>query len=369
MPEKVLLALLGDDATELDEQALELERLVNTAGGEVVGSVKQTGRTEPDRRTYFGSGKLQTIANTINSDGIDTLIINSEISPSQQRNIEQTIDAKVVDRTNLILDIFAQHAHTAEGKLQVELALLNYRLPRLRGRGVELSRIGGGAAGGIATKGPGETKLEVDRRRIESRIARLKKELLQIKKRRELQRKARTKRSVPTVSLVGYTNAGKSSLINQLTGSQVLVQDMLFATLDATTKRLKLKGTDVLITDTVGFISSLPHQLVEAFKSTLEEIKQSWLLLHVIDASNEQYDKQKAVVEKVLSELGVADYPIINVFNKTDQLSRGEIDELLLRYPDSIVVSAAESTNIEELKEAVIAKIDSIKQSLARNLD
>lgn len=368
MSEKVLLALLGDDPAELDEQALELERLVDTAGGEVIGSVKQTGRKDPDRRTYFGSGKLQTIASAISADGIDTLIINSEISPSQQRNIEQEVDAKVVDRTNLILDIFARHAHTADGKLQVELAQLNYRLPRLRGRGVELSRIGG-ASGGIATKGPGETKLEVDRRRIESRIARLKKELLQIKKRRDLQRKARTKRSVPTVSLVGYTNAGKSSLINQLTGSQVLVQDILFATLDATTKRLKLKGTDVLITDTVGFISSLPHQLVEAFKSTLEEIKQSWLLLHVIDASNEQYDKQKAVVEKVLSELGVADYPIINVFNKSDQLSRGEIDELLLRYPDSIVISAAESINIEELKEAVIAKIGSIKQPQPRNSD
>lgn len=363
MAEKVLLALLGDDAAELDEQAHELERLVNTAGGEVVGSIKQTGRKDPDRRTYFGSGKLKTIASTIDTDGIDTLIINSEITPSQQRNIEQSVDAKVVDRTNLILDIFARHAHTAEGKLQVELALLNYRLPRLRGRGVELSRIGGGVGGGIATKGPGETKLEVDRRRIESRIARLKKELDQIKKRRELQRKARIKKSVPTVSLVGYTNAGKSSLINKLTGSEVLVQDMLFATLDATTKRLKLKGTDILVTDTVGFISSLPHQLVEAFKSTLEEIRQSWVLLHVIDAANDQFEKQKAVVEKVLSELGVADYPVLNVFNKSDRLSLGEIDELLLRYPDAIIVSAIKGSNIEELKISIVKKIDSLNRS------
>lgn len=363
MSEKVLLALLGDDSAELDEQALELERLVDTAGGEVVGLVKQTGRKDPDRRTYFGSGKLKTIASAIGDDGIDTLVINSEITPSQQRNIEQSVDAKVVDRTNLILDIFAKHAHTAEGKLQVELALLNYRLPRLRGRGVELSRIGGGMGGGIATKGPGETKLEVDRRRIESRIAKLKKELDQIKKRRELQRKSRTRRSVPSVSLVGYTNAGKSSLINALTGSTVLVEDMLFATLDATTKRLKLADTDVLVTDTVGFISNLPHQLVEAFKSTLEEIRESWLVLHVIDASNEQFEKQKAVVESVLSELEVGDYPRIDIFNKVELLDKPEKDYISIKYPKSLLVSAKTGLDIEKFKELIVSEIDNIKKA------
>lgn len=340
------MALLGENSDELDNEINELKRLTETAGGEAVEIIIQSGRKTPDPKTFFGAGKLREITQIVEDENIDTVVINDEITPSQQRNIEHFVSAKIIDHTHLILDIFAQHAHTSEGKLQVELAQLNYMLPRIRGKGIELSRLGGG----IGTRGPGETKLEVDRRRIEQRITKLKKELGRLEKRRQTQRKSRIKRNIPVVTLVGYTNAGKSSLINALTGSSVLVEDILFATLDSTTKKLSNDTrSNILITDTVGFIEKLPHQLIEAFKSTLSDIVNAWLLVHVIDPSNPQYEKQKKVVEEVLDELGVSGYPRIDVFNKIDLLEKKEIEYISLKHKDALLISAKTDKGIDTL--------------------
>lgn len=342
------MALLGENSDELENEASELKRLTETAGGEVADTIFQSGRKTPSPKTFFGTGKLDEIAHVVEDKNIDTVVINEEITPTQQRNIEHLVNAKIIDHTHLILDIFAQHAHTSEGKLQVELAQLNYMLPRIRGKGIELSRLGGG----IGTRGPGETKLEVDRRRIEQKITKLKKELRKLETRRQTQRKLRLKKNLPVVTLVGYTNAGKSSLINALTSSKVLVEDMLFATLDSTTK--KLSGMpNILITDTVGFINKLPHQLVEAFKSTLSDIRNARVLVHVIDASNPQLEKQKKVVEEVLDKLEVSNYLRIDVFNKIDLLSENEIEYLSIRYKDSILISAKTGKGIDTLTDKI----------------
>ncbi len=284
----------------------------------------------------------------------DLIVFDHDLTPSQEHNLEDTIGRKVLDRTALILDIFAQHAHSSEGKLQVELAQNIYRLPRLRGKGIELSRLGGG----IGTRGPGETKLEVDRRRIRRHIQYLKKELFRVRQNRATQRKKRKKAGVSSISIVGYTNAGKSTLLNTLTKADVLVEGKLFATLDSTSRRLLLPSKQtVVFSDTVGFIKKLPHQLIASFRSTLDEIKEASLILHIIDASHPQMEKQIEAAENVLEEIGAAEKPRLNVFNKNDRLSEIEIERLRKRFPDGIFISALLGQGIEKLLKVIDERV------------
>jgi len=297
------------------ESLAELASLASTAGAEVVSYLTQS-RDKPDLRHYVGSGKLEEIKSLIAEKGANLVIFDSELGPSQTRNLEEALQVKVVDRTSLILDIFAQHAHSREGKLQVELAQLSYNLTHLTGKGELMSRLGGG----IGTRGPGETKLETDRRVIRSRIAKLKSGIETIRAERALKRRARKAALLPVVSIVGYTNAGKSTLLNTLTGAGVLVQDKLFATLDPTTRRLTLpSGLEVLMTDTVGFIHKLPHQLVEAFHATLEEVAEADVLIHVVDSTSPFIEDQIKAVFRVLEEIGAIAKPMITAFNKFDR--------------------------------------------------
>ena len=293
----------------------ELEELAHTAGAEVFAKLIQK-RDRPDNATYIGGGKLWELKNICDSNDIDLLIFDGELTPSQQRNIENFTDVRVIDRTMLILDIFALNARTSEGKLQVELAQLKYSLPRLTGKGIEMSRLGGG----IGTRGPGESKLESDRRHIHRRINALEDQLKTLSKRRMLLRERRKKNAVTTVAIVGYTNAGKSTLLNALTNAGVLAENKLFATLDPTARALKLPdGRTVLLVDTVGFISRLPHDLVEAFKSTLEEVIYADLILNICDASDVEFEDHLNVTRRVVSELGAADKPMLTVYNKCDK--------------------------------------------------
>lgn len=313
--EKAILvgAILNDSDKESIE---ELKELAKTAGAEIVGEVIQQ-RHVIDKAFYIGRGKIEEVKHYIDATNANLVICNDELSGIQLKNIEDALGVKVIDRTNLILDIFAKRARSKEGMLQVELAQLKYRLPRLIGIGNELSRLGGG----IGTRGPGETKLETDRRHIRNRIKAIEKQLDEIKKHRNLLRERRRKNEIPIVAIVGYTNAGKSSLINALTDANVYVEDKLFATLDPTSRRLTLpSGRNVIITDTVGFIRKLPHDLVEAFKSTLEEAKYADILLHVIDITSKDMEEKIKVVQNVLYDLGAAEKPIINVYNKIDLL-------------------------------------------------
>lgn len=305
------------DTTE--ESMAELAELAKTAGAEVVCEVVQN-KPDLEAATYMGEGKLEEVKMAVEAMDIDTVIFDDELSPVQLRNIADFLGVKVIDRTILILDIFAMRAKSGEGKLQVELAQLKYRLPRLRGLGTEMSRTGGG----IGTRGPGETKLESDRRHINRRISALEAEIKELKKHRDLLRTRRKKDGTITACLVGYTNAGKSSLLNRLTDADVLAENKLFATLDTTSRGLVLEDNrKILLIDTVGFIRKLPHHLVEAFKSTLEETVIADFLIHVIDASNPQYENHIKVVESVLSDLGAAGKPIIDVYNKVDLLPDG----------------------------------------------
>lgn len=293
----------------------ELEELAHTAGAEVFAKLIQK-RDKPDNATYLGGGKLWELKNICDNNDIDLLIFDGELTPSQQRNIERFTDVRVIDRTMLILDIFALNARTSEGKLQVELAQLKYSLPRLGGKGTEMSRLGGG----IGTRGPGESKLESDRRHIHRRINALEDQLKTLSKRRMLLRERRKKNAVTTVAIVGYTNAGKSTLLNALTNAGVLAENKLFATLDPTARALKLPdGRTVLLVDTVGFISRLPHDLVEAFKSTLEEVIYADLILNICDASDIEFEEHLKVTKRVVSELGAADKPMLTVYNKCDK--------------------------------------------------
>lgn len=340
----------------------ELKQLADTAGAEVVARFLQK-RPKPDPAFFIGRGKVQELALYVQQENVDLCIFDDELSPAQQRNIEQAMGVRVLDRTALILDIFAQRAHTNEGKLQVELAQLQYTLPRIMGKGLSLSRLGGG----IGTRGPGETKLEVDRRRIRDRIAYIKGCISKVKNVRTLQRSGRAKSSVPTVSLVGYTNAGKSTLLNTLTNSDIYAQDQLFATLDPTTRQLDLPNKQqAILTDTVGFIQRLPHQLVAAFQSTLEEVVEADVLLHVIDVSHEQYKEQANAVYHVLEELGAKDKTIITVYNKIDKLPEGSaLAERLAREENSICISAKARLNLDGLL-ALIAenlKLKSVEES------
>ena len=340
----------------------ELKQLADTAGAEVVARFLQK-RPKPDPAFFIGRGKVQELALYVQQENVDLCIFDDELSPAQQRNIEQAMGVRVLDRTALILDIFAQRAHTNEGKLQVELAQLQYTLPRIMGKGLSLSRLGGG----IGTRGPGETKLEVDRRRIRDRIAYIKGCISKVKNVRTLQRSGRAKASVPTVSLVGYTNAGKSTLLNTLTNSDIYAQDQLFATLDPTTRQLDLPNKQqAILTDTVGFIQRLPHQLVAAFQSTLEEVVEADVLLHVIDVSHELYKEQANAVYHVLEELGAKDKTIITVYNKIDKLPEGSaLAERLAKEENSICISAKARLNLDGLL-ALIAenlKLKSVEES------
>lgn len=293
----------------------ELEELAFTAGAVVFAKLIQK-RERPDNATYLGGGKLWELKNLCDNNDIDLLIFDGELTPSQQRNIENFTDVRVIDRTMLILDIFALNARTSEGKLQVELAQLKYSLPRLGGKGIQMSRLGGG----IGTRGPGESKLESDRRHIHRRIDALEENLKAMSKRRNLMRQRRKKNSVTTVAIVGYTNAGKSTLLNALTDAGVLTENKLFATLDPTARALKLPdGRSVLLVDTVGFISRLPHDLVEAFKSTLEEVVYADLILNVCDASDIEFEEHLKVTSQVISDLGAGDKPMLTVYNKCDK--------------------------------------------------
>ena len=347
--EKAILAGLEITSKKSDwtiEDSLnELKQLAETAGAEIIGRIIQK-KDSPDNALFFGKGKLEEISLLIQEKNANLIIFDDELSPSQQRNLEQILGVKILDRTSLILDIFAQRARSHEGKLQVELAQLKYNLPRIGGQGLVLSRLGGG----IGTRGPGETKLEVDKRKIRSRIYDIEKQIESIKKHRTLHRENRTASNIPTVALVGYTNAGKSTLLNMLTAADVLAEDKLFATLDPTTRKYTLaNGQDILITDTVGFIQKLPHQLVSAFRATLEEVQSADLLLHVIDSSHINQEQQRTSVIAVLKELSSDTKPTINVFNKIDCLDNDNLLTRLLREENSIGISAKNQINLDKL--------------------
>lgn len=342
------VVLIGIDTGEYDAESSidELEELVNTAGGHVCARVLQS-RTTPDGKTYLGAGRLSEVKKFCNDNEIDLIIADGELTPTQQRNIERETDIRTIDRTMLILDIFALSAKTSEGKLQVMLAQLEYSLPRLTGKGSELSRLGGG----IGTRGPGESKLESDRRHIRRRIHAVKEQLEGVKKRRENIRKRRKKNRIETVAIVGYTNSGKSTLMNTLTEAGVLAENKLFATLDPTSRMLKLPdGREIMLIDTVGFIRRLPHNLVEAFKSTLEEALYADVILNVCDASNPEARQHLEVTMKVLDELGCKDKPVISVFNKCDIIE--DIEELS-DIRNGVKISALKNIGINELLEAI----------------
>ena len=333
----------GDDA---EDSVAELAELVKTAGAVTVGTLIQK-RELIHPGTYVGTGKVQEIADMIAELGATGIVCDDELSPAQLKNLEQMLDTKVMDRTLIILDIFAARATTSEGKIQVELAQLKYRLSRLTGLGRSMSRLGGG----IGTRGPGEKKLEMDRRLIKDRIAQLNRELKEVRKHREITRAQREKKQIPVAAIVGYTNAGKSTLLNHLTGAGVLEEDKLFATLDPTTRVLELPGRqEILLTDTVGFIRKLPHHLIEAFKSTLEEAKYADYILHVVDASNPQRDKQMHIVYDTLYQLDIKEKTIITLFNKQDQVTDGE-PLRDFKADHTLAISAKEETGLEELKE------------------
>lgn len=334
----------------IEDSVEELKQLADTAGAQVVARFLQK-RPKPDPAFFIGKGKVQELALFVQQENIDLCIFDDELSPAQQRNIEQAMGIRVLDRTALILDIFAQRARTNEGKLQVELAQLQYNLPRIMGKGLSLSRLGGG----IGTRGPGETKLEVDRRRIRDRIAYIKECIGKVKSVRNLHRAGRNKASVPTVSLVGYTNAGKSTLLNTLTNSDIYAKDQLFATLDPTTRQLDLPDKQqAILTDTVGFIQRLPHQLVAAFQSTLEEVVEADILLHVIDVSHELYKEQSNAVYHVLEQIGAKDKTIITVYNKIDKLpADSALPARLAQEENSICISAKANINLDKLLELI----------------
>jgi GTP-binding protein HflX len=341
-----------DAEASLDELAL----LADTAGAESVERVLQR-RDTPDPATYIGKGKAEELRELAEARDVDVVIFDDELTPAQQRNLEKLFARDVVDRVALILDIFAQHASSQEGMVQVELAQLRYRLPRLRGRGLALSQQGAG----IGTRGPGETQLEVDRRRILRRVTKLEQGLKRLAGTRATQRKARRRRALPTVALVGYTNAGKSTLLNRVTEAGALVEDRLFSTLDPTTRRLRLPGGEiVLLSDTVGFVRRLPHQLVEAFRSTLEEVADADLLLHVVDAGSSDGEAQIAAVHSVLREIGADHVPELVAVNKVDAADPESVDALLAAHAGSVAVSGLTGEGVDKLLEAVATRLRSL---------
>lgn len=354
--EKVVLAGIWTRGTaaEAEESLRELASLAETAGSTVLDGVLQR-RDHPDPGTYLGRGKAQELADIVAAVGADTVIVDTELAPSQRRGLEDVIKVKVIDRVALILDIFAQHAKSREGKAQVELAQLEYLLPRLRGWGESMSRQAGGrVAGGegIGSRGPGETKIELDRRRIRARMAKLRRQIADMTPARETKRANRQRHQVPAVAIVGYTNAGKSSLLNRLTDADVMVRNELFATLDPTVRQATTEdGRAFTFTDTVGFVRNLPHQLVEAFRSTLEEATFADVLMHVVDAAHPDPHGQLAAVREVLAEADTDDIAELIVFNKSDLADPDVLTGLLARYPEAVAVSAATGEGIGELRE------------------
>ena len=345
----LLISLITTQRTtdEVEASLDELQRLVDTAGSDAVERAVQR-RPAPDPATYIGKGKAAELAGVGAALDIDLVVVDGELSPVQQRNLQKLLQVDVVDRVALILDIFALHATSRAGMAQVELAMNRYRLPRLRGKGVEMSRLGGG----IGTRGPGETKLESDRRRVLTRISQLEHELKDLATTRATQRKARRRSEMPSAAIVGYTNAGKSSLLNALTGAGVLVENRLFSTLDATVRRLQVAhGKEVLLSDTVGFVRELPHDLVEAFRSTLEEAVDTDLLIHVVDAAADDPEQQIGSVRETLQEIGAHELPELLVLNKIDVADPIALQRLRALYPAAVAVSAARGTGLDELRE------------------
>ncbi|WP_236788667.1 GTPase HflX [Amycolatopsis sp. GM8] len=365
--ERVVLVGVWTEGTAAQSEAslAELARLAETAGSEVLEGLVQR-RDKPDPATYIGSGKVRELSDVVLSTGADTVICDGELSPSQLRQLEAKLKVKVIDRTALILDIFAQHARSKEGKAQVELAQLQYLIPRLRGWGESLSRQAGGraggATGGVGTRGPGETKLETDRRRINKRVAKLRREIAAMDTIRDTKRGRRVANEVPSVAIVGYTNAGKSSLLNAITGAGVLVENALFATLDPTTRRSETPdGRTYTLTDTVGFVRHLPHQLVDAFRSTLDEAADADLLLHVVDGSDPAPEEQVNAVREVLAEINQRRTtplpPELIVINKADAADELSLVRLRHALPDAVVVSARTGAGVPELVETIAARL------------
>ncbi|HEY3022526.1 MAG TPA: GTPase HflX [Actinomycetota bacterium] len=339
----------GIDWSDLNE----LAALADSAGAEPVSRIVQT-RSDPDPATFVGKGKLEEIHRTVHSTGADAVILDDELTPGQLRNLEGRLETKVIDRTALILDIFALHARSREGKAQVELAQLNYLLPRLRGWGEAMSRLGGG----IGTRGPGETKLEVDRQHIKRRISKLRRDIKDLARTRDVKRARREGSGIQQIAIAGYTNAGKSTLMNALTEAGVLVADQLFATLDPTIRRIALPGgRHATISDTVGFVSKLPHDLVEAFRSTLEEVTRADLVLHVADASSPQVEQQVEAVRSVLGDIGAGAIPEVLALNKVDVLSEMDRERTTRRFSDAVAISALTGEGTEALLERVALEL------------
>lgn len=361
--ERVLLVGVWTSGTlpQAERSLKELALLAETAGSQVVDGVIQR-RDAPDPATYVGSGKAKELRQLVVATGADTVICDGELSPGQLRTLEDIVKVKVVDRTWLILDIFAQHARSREGKAQVSLAQMQYLLPRLRGWGESLSRQAGGraggATGGVGTRGPGETKIETDRRRIRSQMSKIRAQLKRMEGTRTTQRQARRRSGVPTVALAGYTNAGKSSLLNALTGSGVLVDNSLFATLDPTVRKSRTpSGREITLSDTVGFVRHLPHELVEAFRSTLEEVRDADVIVHVVDGSDEAPREQILAVREVLAEIGAQQVPEIIAINKADVADPQAVADVLRHEPHAVVVSAHTRAGIDQLLAAIEADL------------
>ncbi len=352
-PERGLLLAVLPKGVDGDEELAELRELARTAGVAPVAEVVQH-RVRPDPRSYVGKGKLEELKRTYGDAEAEVLIVDDELQPTQQRALENALSARVVDRTQLILDVFAQHAVSAEGKLQVELAQLEYNLPRMRGMWKHLERLGGG----VGTRGPGESQLETDRRLANRRITLLRRRLREVGAHRATRRKARTRAATPTVALAGYTNVGKSTLLNALTGAHVTVEDRLFETLDPTTRAFEYQGKRYLVTDTVGFIRRLPTQLVEGFASTLEETLVADLVLHVMDASlpDDVLAEQRRAVETVLAEIGAGEVPVELVLNKVDRLDTVSRRRVANRYPEALLISAATGEGLDELRARIAAR-------------
>ncbi|HEY7602643.1 MAG TPA: GTPase HflX [Gaiellaceae bacterium] len=354
-PERGFVVAVLPKGADPGEELVEIRELARTAGVEPVATLVQP-RVRPDPATYVGKGKLEELKRTFADSGAESLLVDDELAPSQQRRLENLLQARVVDRTQLILDIFAQHARSAEGKLQVELAQLEYNLPRMRGMWQHLERLGGG----VGTRGPGESQLETDRRLARRRISLLKNRLEELGKQRDTRRKARRRSETPTIALAGYTNVGKSTLLNALTGSDANVDDRLFETLDPTTRSFEQDGRRYLVTDTVGFIRRLPHQLVEGFAATLEETLVADLVLHVADASgtDDRLDEQLRAVHAVLEEIGAAELPSELVLNKIDAVDALRRRRLANRFPGSVQVSARTGEGLDELRARVAERFE-----------
>ncbi len=349
----VAVDLPGTRSDHRDRSMEELVRLTDTAGSTTVGTVKLK-RRQPHPATFVGPGQAEDLARDVRLLDVDVVVFDNSLAPGQQRNLQRMFECDVVDRVAVILDIFARHATSREGMLQVELALLRYHLPRLRGKGTELSRLGGG----IGTRGPGETQLETDRRRIMRRISYVEKRLEEVHRAREGQRKSRAARAIPSASLVGYTNAGKSTLMNALTGAGVRTEDRLFSTLDSTTRRLELpNGRLLLLSDTVGFVRRLPHQLVEAFRSTLQETVNATFLIHVVDGSEPGAPEQVVAVREVLDSIGAGGTPEMLVINKADRAGGWVVSRLQALYPEAVTVSAIERSGLEELTDRLVDQL------------